>query len=105
MNDCPRIDNGLWWMNGFAIESTHVCNFRDYRLIQITVNTKPVVKCFSPIQQFLEFRIKFGDRKRLISTKVLLRALYAGATPIPDLSFRVAGADKQGILIGFYYSD
>src|SRR5690349_4388543 len=92
-------------MNRFAIECTHVRNFVDYRLIQITVNTQPVIKCFSPIQQFLEFRIKVGDWKRLISTKVSLCALDTGATPIPDLSFRVARPNKQGVLIRLYYSD
>jgi len=79
--------------------------FRNYRFIQIPVNAKPVVECFSPIQQFLEFLIKVSGWKRLIGTKFLPCTVDTSTTSIPDFSFRVTGTNKQRVLIRFDYGD
>ena len=86
-------------MDGFAIERAHLGNFADDATVEIGVYAQTVIKIFGAIENVMKLLVKLRNGKRLISAKLALRPFNSRAPPYPDLLFRIAWSNKEGVLL------
>ena len=99
VNDGGGIDDRLRGMDRFPIQATHRRDLANDLFVEILLHPEAVIQHLSSVQNFAQLAVKLLNWKRLLRAEFALRTFDARATPVPNLTFRIARPDKQDILV------